>query len=110
MGFILVMFGFISCGSDSSCDEDSLFTLERAEGNILYLPCYDSWAIRIEDTDEGTIIAASLTIPEEFQEQDLVVCVDACFHSFDLPLRSSVPTVIAETTMFVMQNYRLEKK
>ena len=106
----LMLFSFISCESDSVCDEESLFRLEEATGTMVFLPCYDSWAVLIEDTQEGTVVGASLDIPEEFHERDLEVCVDACFHPFDLPITTSIPTSFLERDMYVIQNFRIEGK
>lgn len=101
---------FISCGSDSECDADSLFSLENASGTMTYLSCFDSWVIRIDDPQRGLIVGASMDIDESFEEEGLKVCVDACFLSFDLPLVSPLPTSFDNSTMSVIENFTIERK
>ena len=108
--FALMLFSFTSCESDSDCDEESLFRLEEATGTMVFLPCYNSWAIHIEDPEDGTIIGASQDIAEEFQQEDLMVCADACFHKFDLPNTSIDPTSFSIIDMYVIQNFRITGK
>jgi len=63
---------------------------------MMYLPCYESWAVNIEDSWRGRIIAASYDIPTPFHIEGLTVCVDACYFTFDMELMVEVQTVIAD--------------
>lgn len=71
-----------------NCSEEALFRLLNTSGEMFFMPCYDTWAIRLDERDANDIwvIGASYDIPEAFQEEGLIVSFDACFLPFDMPL------------------------
>jgi len=92
-----------------TCDSESHFKKEGAVGTMLYLPCYESWSIKINeanvDGDGQAIIAASLDIPTEYHVADKKVKLDACFYDFDLPLILPDPAPWGD--MYVIKDYNI---
>ena len=71
-----------------NCDAEALFLREEATGRMVYLTCYDSWAVRLDETNEEGIqlIAASREISESLRVDSTRVILDACFYEFDMEL------------------------
>ncbi len=91
--FLIMMITVSSCSDSNNsedliCDADALFNMEDAVGSMIYLTCYDSWAIRVDQMQGDTtqLIGASLDIPESFEVDGMQVSFTACFYEFDLPL------------------------
>ena len=114
----LILFSFImfmsSCSKeeqpvDIQCDDTALFEINNATGTMRYLPCYDSWAIHTADPTnaDSRILAASLSIPEEFKSEDLTVTFSACFYTFDLPL--ILPDPAPWDQLYVITNFSISK-
>ncbi len=93
-----------------ACDDDALFSKELATGEMFYMPCYDSWAIHMDEmtSDGGRMNAASLDIPVEFREQGLRVSFDACFYPFDLPLIIADPAPIGLS--YVIKDFTISQE
>lgn len=74
---------------------------------MLYLSCYDSWSIKLEETNEegSHLIGASLDLPSAFKIDSLPVIIDACFHEFDLELLFPDPVLFGE--MYVIKDYNI---
>ncbi len=118
LAFIIILISFCSCGEKEElidlkqepieCNSDALFSREEVSGIILYLPCYDSWAIKLDETndDDQHLIAASMDVPESYQMDGLAVRLSACFYEFDLELLFPDPALWGE--MYVIKNFQLD--
>lgn len=110
--FFSISLLLISCNDEESlmniqCDTDALFDRTAATGTMFYLPCYESWAIKMDEVNsEGShLYAASLSIDESFKQDDLRVKFSGCFYPFDLPLIIPDPTIWGE--MYVVQHFEI---
>lgn len=106
----------ISCsnGSDDAlpiipieCPDDALHTVDGIMGEMIYLPCYDAWGVKLLETltNENQTIGVSLDISEEYEIEELKVQLDACFYEFDLPL--ILPDPAPWGSLYRMENVRI---
>ena len=80
-----VCFNACSDPETHSCDDEALFSREEATGMMVYLPCFDSWAVRLDETNvDGHLFAVSRDIRESLHLDSTVVKIDACFYEFDM--------------------------
>ncbi len=89
------------------CDEQAIEIVEDMTGTMLYLACYDAWAVKLDESireDDETIIA-SLDVDPRFQTDKMTVNIEACLHEFDLPLLFPDPVVFGY--MYKMENFNL---
>jgi len=113
---LAILFAFLTLNSCTKneqetqpfiCPQEALFQRVGATGTMLYLPCYESWSIKLEETNpEGIhLIAASLDIPTAFQIDSLEVKIEACFYEFDLELLYPDPVPWGE--MYIIKDYNI---
>ncbi len=115
--FILtvVILSFSSCSDKSDndplvCnDPDTLLVLEDRAGTMKYLPCYDSWAVDVDDLDNDTcsIIGASKDISDEFKSDGMAVTISGCYYEFDLPLL--LPDPAGWCDLYVIRNFSISE-
>lgn len=93
-----------------TCYSEALFSRECAIGTMLFLSCYDSWSIKLDEknADGDHLIAASLDIPESYKVNDLKAKIDACFCDFDLTLLFPDPVIWGE--MYVIKDYNISTR
>lgn len=117
LAFIFILISFCSCDEREElidlkqepieCNSAALFSREDVSGIMVYLPCYDSWAIKLNETneDDSHLIAASKDVPESYQMDSLAVRLSACFYEFDLELLFPDPAPWGE--MYVIKDFQL---
>lgn len=112
---VFLLFGLliISCGDTEQelrCSADSLFEMENVSGEMMYLMCYDAWAIKLDEPNDAgdTVLGASYDIPEEFKQEGLRVSVSACFHTFDMELLFPDPVIWGQ--MYVIKNFQFAEE
>ena len=89
-----------------TCDDEALFSREGAKGMMLYLPCFDSWSVKLDETNEdGQIIAASYDISESLRVDSTRVIIDACFYEFDMELLFPDPAPWGD--MYVIKDFEI---
>ncbi len=104
----------ISCSSSEEeisiieCDPDALFLRDSARGSMVFVPCYDVWAIEMDETNAAgnPLYAASKEISDEFSVEGLDVIFDGCFYDFDLPLIIPDPSFFGE--IYLVRDYVIE--
>lgn len=113
--WIFFVFGLfaVSCGDSEPevrCADDALFERQEANGEMIFLMCYDAWGIKLDETasDDWHIIGASYDIPEEYKEEGLRVTLNGCFHTFDMPLL--IPDPMPWGEMYVIKNFVITTK
>ena len=107
---LFTMFSATSCSDPEptfSCNTSALFSKECATGTMIFLSCYDSWAVRLDETNTDGIhlIDANPNISEEYKIDGLEVKIDACFYEFDLVLLFPDPALWGE--MYVIQDFNI---
>jgi len=109
IAFLFILSALFSCSKKDfvlACGDDSLFSMEEVTGEMIYLPCYDSWAVKIEQDSQVPIIAASLDIPDYLKVEGLPVVLSGCFYDFDLPLILPDPAPWGD--MYVVRDFLIE--
>ena len=110
---LILTISFISCSDDedltqaTECPDAALYTIDKANGKMVYLGCYDAWGIELDEPleNEERTIGASLEIRKEYEVDGLRVQVDACFYEFDLPLVIADPAPWGQ--LYRMDNIRM---
>ncbi len=110
---LFLSFLIISCNDNDEelrCSADSLFEMENVSGEMMYLMCYDAWAIKLDEPNDAgdTVLGASYDIPEEFKQEGLKVSTSACFHTFDMELLFPDPVIWGE--MYVIKNFQFSEE
>ena len=90
-----------------TCDDEALFLREEATGMMVYLPCYDSWAVKLNETNiDGTHkIGASYDLAESLKVDSTIVKIDACFYEFDMELLLPDPAPWGD--LFVIKDFEI---
>jgi len=106
----LFLFSCSDSPEEIRCTEDALFERMVVGGTMIYLPCFDSWAIRLDETavDDGKMFGASYDIPEEYKEEGLRVTLSACFHNFDMEL--ILPDPAPWGLLYVIKNFQISEE
>ena len=91
-----------------TCEDEALFSRTEAKGTVIYLACYDAWAIVMDETNDAgdVLIAATTEMPDNFRIVGIEVVFDACFYEFDLPLLLPDPVIFGE--LYVIQDFEIE--
>ncbi len=102
-----------SCGNQQeemsilTCEDDTLFSRVCAKGIVFFIPCYDAWAIKMDEKNAAGdhLIAVSKEMPDIFRIDGLEVVFDACFHEFDLILLFPDPSFFGE--LFIIKDFEI---
>jgi hypothetical protein len=89
------------------CPDAALQEISNANGAMVYLGCYDAWAVILEESihDDGQTVLASLDIDESFEVEGMKIQVDACLYEFDLPLLLPDPAPLGY--LYKMENVQI---
>jgi len=85
----------------------ALQSLEGISGTMLFLGCYDSWAVLLNESihPDGNTVLVSLDINPNYHVEGLNVTIDACLYEFDLPLL--LPDPVIWGYLYRMENFDL---
>lgn len=86
---LLMAFSFTNCSDNAKedlvdevpCEEGCLFSMKKAEGSIIFMECFQKYAIQTKYPDDETLTIYGIpeSISEEYHEEGKSVTFSAAF-------------------------------
>jgi len=112
---LLILFSFASCQPDNQiqeeipCEIGCLFSVKDVQGTIVYMNCFEKFAIQTPYPDDPEMIIYGVpeSVPEEFQVEGKEITFSASFRENTL-IPSFPDPVIGVESLFQIDIYSIE--